>query len=410
MVDINLYDYTEVITDPYWGYSYEIFHCIGSGNLAAAAIKAQIQAAGTDDITVHINSVGGSVFDGFAIYNDLKSHPGKVIVRIEGLAASIASIIAMAGEEIIICQAAMLMVHKPTIDPFWCGAMNADDLQREANALTQIEAVLNDIYATRTGLGSTKIQNLIDAETWLTPDTAMTLGFADSIEKTITEKPVIVQPAYNYLFQNANNNIKAYANSAFKIKNMSTPNDAALKAANETIQKTNKLLDFFKNKFPSIFGGPDGGAKNASATLANGNAIYYPDGEEFAEGTKVYEDADQTKALADGDYVLSDNTKISVADGSLTSVTEVTVEPTDSVALEELKAQLLQRDATIANQATALNAANETLEKLQKIKSSYVPPKAKTEFQNSENKDQKNDTQSAIEAAAEKRKEKLNKK
>lgn len=370
MTDIILYDY--VSTDDWW----ETFNCIGCGLLSAQNVIAQIAAAKGDDLNVRINSVGGSVFDGFAIYNALKSHPGKVSVRIEGLAASIASIVAMAGSEITICQAAMIMIHKPTIDPFWCGAMDADDLQREADALTQIEAVLNDIYTTRTGLGSTKVQNMIDSETWLTPDLAVMLGFADSIEKTITEPIEIAQPAFNHLFKNANTNIKAYANNAFKVKNMANPNEAVITAVNKQTEATNSLLDWFKNKF----NWKEHAAKNASATLANGNAIYYNDADEFSEGTQVFEDADMSKPQADGDYDLNDGSKITVLDGKLDSVTEVEVEPTDSADVTALKAQNKELTDKV-NELIVLNTAqNEVLTKLKNTKSSYTPPPVKTEI------------------------------
>lgn len=375
MTDILLYDY--IATDN-WGW--QDFNCIGSGNLSSQIIVQQIVDAGDDDLTIKINSVGGSVFDGFAIYNALKAAPGRKIVRIEGLAASIASVIAMAGDEIIICQAAMIMVHKPTIDIFWCGNMNADDLQREANALTQIEAVLNDIYSTRTGLSSTKVANMINAETWLTPDIAMTLGFADNIEKTILPPAEIAQPAFNHLFKNANQNIKAYANNAFKIKNMSNPNEALINSVNEQTKATNSLLDQVSNWFSNIAKPKNALAVNASATLANGNAIYYKDEDTLVAGTQVFADPDFADPLPDETYELEDATSLVVRDGVIESVSEQMVNPTDSAELQDIKDQLANTTTALNAANVALTAANEALEKVKNIKSAYVPPVPKTEF------------------------------
>lgn len=377
MTDILLYDY--IATDE-WGW--QDFHCIGSGNLSSQIVVQQIVDAGDDDLTIKINSVGGSVFDGFAIYNALKAAPGRKIVRIEGLAASIASVIAMAGDEIIICQAAMIMVHKPTIDIFWCGNMNADDLQREANALTQIEAVLNDIYSTRTGLSSTKVANMINAETWLTPDIAMTLGFADNIEKTILPPAEIAQPAFNHLFKNANQNIKAYANNAFKIKNMSNPNEALINSVNEQTKATNSLLDQVSNWFSNIAKPKNALAVNASATLANGNAIYYKDEDTLVAGTQVFADPDFADPLPDETYELEDATSLVVKDGVIESVSEQMVNPTDSAELQDIKDQLANTTTALNAANVALTAANEALEKVKNIKSTYVPPAPKTEFNN----------------------------
>lgn len=372
-----LFDYTETISDPYWG-DYETFCCIGQGKLSANSVLQQLSVF-QGPLNVRINSVGGSVFDGFAIYNALvayKKAGNAVTVRIEGLAASIASIIAMAGDEVVICQAAMIMVHKPTIDPFWCGTMDASDLQREANALTQIEAVLNDIYGTKTGLGSTKIQNMIDAETWLTPDMAVMLGFADSIEKTVTEQPSIASPVYNHLFSKANAQTKLYVNNAFKITNMSTPNEALLKAVKDNTEKTNGLMAWFQNKFGKSV------AKNAVATLANGNPIYYNDGDEFTEGTAVFEDADMQKPLADGTYELQDATEFTVAEGVLEGVEEQVIEPTDSAEVIALRAQVAELQGALNTANASLGAVNSTIEKLKGIKSNYVPKDPKQEFNN----------------------------
>lgn len=395
MNELVLFDYTEIVSDPWWG-DYETFCCIGQGNLSANSVLQQLSVF-QGPLTVHINSVGGSVFDGFAIYNALiayKKAGNQLIIRIEGLAASIASIIAMAGDEVVICQAAMIMVHKPTIDPFWCGSMDANDLQREADALTQIEAVLNDVYSSKTGLGSTKIQNMIDAETWLTPDMAVMLGFADSIEK-IEKQPEMLQPVYNNLFKNASSQTKLYVNNAFKIKNMTTPNDALLKAVKDNAEKTNTLMGWFQNKF----GKGKSAAQNACATLANGNPVYYNDADEFAEGTAVFDDADMQDPVADGTYELNDQTQFTVAEGLLTSVAKQTVITTNNAEIDALRAEVEQLRTALNTANASLGSVNSAIERLKNIKSTYTPPKAQQEFNNGGKEETESDGKGAVERA-----------
>src|SRR3954466_2770789 len=87
---------------------------IGGFGVTASHFLSQIRALKVETLNVHINSQGGSVFEGFAIYNGLKTHPAKVIIHVDALAASIASVIAMAGEEIVMAENAMMMIHRPS--------------------------------------------------------------------------------------------------------------------------------------------------------------------------------------------------------------------------------------------------------------------------------------------------------
>lgn len=128
----------------------------------------------------HINSPGGSVFEGVSIYNALASmeqRGTRVVVHIDGIAASIASIIAMAGDEIRIGEGANLMIHKP-----WTViAGDADDLIKEAGVLNTLQAGLVDIYEQRTGAARADIEAWVNAETWFTAKDAVAHGFADSL-------------------------------------------------------------------------------------------------------------------------------------------------------------------------------------------------------------------------------------
>lgn len=131
------------------------------------------------DLTVVINSPGGDVFAGLAIYNALVNHNGNVTVRVDGLAASIASVIAMAGDKIIMSPGSMIMIHRPSV----CAMGTVDDMEKAKDVLMKIEEGITPIYAKRTGLDEDKIAELLEAETWMLADKAVELGFADEVSE-----------------------------------------------------------------------------------------------------------------------------------------------------------------------------------------------------------------------------------
>lgn len=129
-------------------------------------------------ITVNINSGGGDVFSGVAIHNMLKSHKAHVTVKIDGLAASIASVIAMAGDKVIIPRNAMLMIHNA-----WTFAVgNASDLRKQAEDLEKVNSVVINSYLDKNpDIDEDKLRSLMDEETWLTAQEAKDLGLVDEI-------------------------------------------------------------------------------------------------------------------------------------------------------------------------------------------------------------------------------------
>lgn len=159
-----------------------IYDEIGFWGTTANDFVTQLSQLEVEHINLHINSPGGSVFDGVAIYNALKKHEASIDVFIDGLAASIASIIAMAGDTIEIASNAMIMIHKPTV-LMWG---TAEDLRREASVLDKIEGTLVDTYAERTAGDREQIQEWMNAETWFNADEALEHGFAD--KKTEAKK------------------------------------------------------------------------------------------------------------------------------------------------------------------------------------------------------------------------------
>lgn len=152
-------------------------------------LTSDLKALGDiSSITVRINSGGGDVFAGIAIYNILKSHKAKVATRVEGLAASAASIIAMAGDEILMPTGSMMMVHNPST---YAGGQ-AKDFREVANMLDKVRENLIDIYVEKTGLSRSTIGKQLDDETWLSADEAVTHGYAT---KTLNEQ--IAASIYN---------------------------------------------------------------------------------------------------------------------------------------------------------------------------------------------------------------------
>lgn len=151
---------------------------IGYWGITAKTFAEELKAIGdVEAITVQINSPGGDVFDGLAIYNSLVKHRASVNVEIDGYAASIASIIAMAGDSISIADNAMLMIHNP-----WTFAMGeANDLRKTADTLDQVRTQLINTYAKRTGLDDETIGEMMDAETWIESGPAVEQGFADAV-------------------------------------------------------------------------------------------------------------------------------------------------------------------------------------------------------------------------------------
>lgn len=160
-----------------------IFEEIGDGwmgGISAKRFADDLKAAGDlVQINLHINSPGGSVFDGIAIYNTLKKNKALVVVDIDGLAASIASIIAMSGDEIRMAENAMMMIH----DPWTVAAGSSADLRETADMMDKVKETLITTYARKTGLDDDEISDLMAAETWMTADEAVERGFIDSVSE-----------------------------------------------------------------------------------------------------------------------------------------------------------------------------------------------------------------------------------
>lgn len=148
------------------------------GMVGAKGIVDQLKKFGSDaDVDVRLNTPGGSVTEGQAIYNAFAMHKGKVRMVIDSLAASMGSYIAMAGDEIEIAENAMIMVHNP-----WSFAVgDAAEMRKTADVLEKFQNSSTEVYARRSGQKFDKVREMMDAETWMTAQEAVDLGFATSI-------------------------------------------------------------------------------------------------------------------------------------------------------------------------------------------------------------------------------------
>jgi ATP-dependent Clp protease protease subunit len=140
------------------------------------AFKDELNA-GNGNITVWINSPGGDVFAAAQIYNALMDYPGDVTVKIDALAASAASVIAMAGTKVCMSPVAMLMIHNPAT----VAIGDAEEMQKAIDMLSEVKESIMNAYEIKSGMSRAKISKLMDAETWMNAKEAKKLGFCDEI-------------------------------------------------------------------------------------------------------------------------------------------------------------------------------------------------------------------------------------
>ena len=190
---------------------------------ADAVVKELSKRKKATLINVYINSPGGDVFAGHAIYNALCRHKARVVVTIDGYAASIASVIAMAGDEIFIAQNAMMMIH----DPYAWVAGDAAELRRQAELMDKIKDTIVGVYAARSSLSAEDAAELMSLETWFTATEALDAGLADTV---IAAKKIAACGDLSF-FKNKPANL-VQDSSTFKESDMSGKHDATTTAQN----------------------------------------------------------------------------------------------------------------------------------------------------------------------------------
>ncbi|MDM9619087.1 head maturation protease, ClpP-related [Rhizobium sp. S96] len=170
----NVITMFDVIGEDYWS----------GGGITAKRIAAQLRAIGDRPVEVQINSPGGDMFEGIAIYNVLREHPQDITVKVMGMAASAASIIAMAGDRVEIGAASFLMIHN-----CWVIAIgNRHDMAETSDWLAPFDQAMVDLYAAKTGRDAKDVAKWMDAETYMSGSQAIERGFADALLAADTMK------------------------------------------------------------------------------------------------------------------------------------------------------------------------------------------------------------------------------
>lgn len=187
--------------------------------------------AGEGDITVWINSPGGDCVAAAQIYNMLMDYPGNVTVKIDGIAASAASVIAMAGTTVLMSPVSMLMIHNPMTVAFG----NSAEMQKAIEMLASVKDSIINAYEIKTGLSRAKLAHLMDAETWMDANKAMELGFADGILKRSVETEDLEIPTVSMLYSKTSvvNSLKDKIAAKCRIESKT----------NETTHKADDLMD-----------------------------------------------------------------------------------------------------------------------------------------------------------------------
>ena len=151
---------------------------------------------GDGDITVWINSPGGDCVAAAQIYNMLRDYKGNVTVKVDGIAASAASVIAMAGDKVLMSPVSMLMIHNPMTVAYG----SSDEMQKAIEMLSSVKDSIVNAYEIKTGLSRAKLSHLMDAETWMDANKAVELGFADDILTRDNNTDDMVTPTVSMLY------------------------------------------------------------------------------------------------------------------------------------------------------------------------------------------------------------------
>lgn len=165
--DDNIITMFDIIGEDWWT----------GGGITAKKVAAQLRAIGDRPVEVQINSPGGDMFEGIAIYNVLREHSQPVTIKVMGMAASAASVIAMAGDTILIGAASFLMIHNCWV----CACGNRHDMTEVAEFLAPFDQAMADVYAQRSGKSADECAKWMDAETYMSGSVAVDRGFADEL-------------------------------------------------------------------------------------------------------------------------------------------------------------------------------------------------------------------------------------
>jgi ATP-dependent protease ClpP protease subunit/regulator of replication initiation timing len=255
-----------------------IYSEVGSYDTNASKFISELQDVKDKNLNVHINSLGGDVFDGLAIYNALKNHTKNVTIKIEGIAASIASVIAMAGDNVEMAENSLYMIH----NPFVMAGGDATELRKTASILDKIRDEIANIYSTKSSLDLETLVGLMEAETWFNANEANDLGFANGITQ-----PLKIENNYN---------ISKFSNITHdKINSILNINKSEIMAkdnlkTNEVKEEKNllsQIKELFVNQAPEIKNDHEEGHDESEAEKTDWAKTY----EEMKDRVENLEDA-----------------------------------------------------------------------------------------------------------------------
>lgn len=178
---------------------YDIIGPSWAGYISDGDVIDALSSMNNQNVTLRINSPGGSVDHGIAIYNAMQRHKGKITVVVDSVAASIASIIALGGAELVMGESTKLMIH----EPWTIGIGNSSQMRKTADVLDLYNDSIVDVYKKKTKIPESKIRDMLAAETWLSAKEAVELGFADRIDG-VGDEPAVPQG----MFTNVPNDVK----------------------------------------------------------------------------------------------------------------------------------------------------------------------------------------------------------
>jgi ATP-dependent protease ClpP protease subunit len=217
-----------------------IYDEIGGWGITAKQFAEDLKALGNvSAINLHIHSPGGDVFDGIAIYNLLNKHPASITVHIDGLAASMASVIAMVGDRIVMPENALMMVHKP----WGITGGDANEMRNYADLLDKMESVLIPAYVQKTGKTAEEIASLLAVETWMDGTECLANGFADEL-----------LPAVNAMARLESKRIEEFERMPVNQKNMIVSPKGATQGAGTEREAQRQRINGIKDLF-ALFGG-----------------------------------------------------------------------------------------------------------------------------------------------------------
>ena len=232
-----------------------IFDEIGTYGVTAQEFINDIKGLKDMPINLRINSLGGDVFDGMAMYNVIKRREAKTTVYIEGIAASIATIIALGADEVIMAENSLFMIHNA-----WGGTMGeAKDMRKTADTLDKISSELTDIYRKKTGLSYEALTEMMDEETWLNAEEAYELGFVDVISdsikvaakydvskfKNITQEEIQNKLSININNKKMTNELKEWFNS--KVDEIVATVKGDVKVSDDVVEETTITVNLGDN-------------------------------------------------------------------------------------------------------------------------------------------------------------------